>query len=252
MYNEEFRNKELSNGRMAMISMLGIWAAEAATGKDAMQQFGFSALPRHASQASSASAFAGSTVSKGAGSKSTSLAATATLGESSIEGAPDAKPPFDPSKQVGAMAPLGYFDPLGFCPVGAPESEEAFRQMRSAELKHGRVAMMASIGAVGQHFIRLPPFVSTKGTFTAATSNSDCLWGLVAIVVGCAFLENVAWTDDEEKEPGNFGDPLGLNMYTEEFRNKELSNGRMAMISVLGIWGAELATGKDAMQQFGV
>jgi len=47
-------------------------------------------------------------------------------------------------------------------------------------------------------------------------------------------------------------DPFGLNMYTPEMRSKELSNGRMAMISMLGIFAAELATGKDAIEQFGL
>ena len=31
---------------------------------------------------------------------------------------------------------------------------------------------------------------------------------------------------------------------------KEISNGRFAMICVVGILAAELATGKDAIQQF--
>merc|ERR1719229_1938640 len=60
------------------------------------------------------------------------------------------------------------------------------------------------------------------------------------------------WVEGPEKEPGNFGDPLGLDMYTTEMRNKELNNGRMAMISVLGIFAAEVTTGKDAVEQFGL
>jgi hypothetical protein len=35
-------------------------------------------------------------------------------------------------------------------------------------------------------------------------------------------------------------------------RNKELNNGRMAMFSILGIILAELVTGKDGIQQFGL
>jgi hypothetical protein len=53
------------------------------------------------------------------------------------------------------------------------------------------------------------------------------------------------------KEAGNYGDPFGVQMYNDEMRMKELNNGRMAMISVLGIFAAECATGKDAIQQFG-
>merc|ERR1719356_2271387 len=71
------------------------------------------------------------------------------------------------------------------------------------------------------------------------------------LMMGIAVCE-FAWTESPEKEPGNFGDPLGLNQYTVEMRNKELNNGRMAMISVLGIFAAEMLTGKDAIQQFGL
>ena len=34
---------------------------------------------------------------------------------------------------------------------------------------------------------------------------------------------------DPNKEAGDFGDPLGLGQYNEEFRNKEINNGRFAM-----------------------
>ena len=53
---------------------------------------------------------------------------------------PPPPPPFQPKEQLGAMAPLGFFDPLGFTPVG---DKNVFNKMRSAELKHGRVARMA-------------------------------------------------------------------------------------------------------------
>ena len=61
----------------------------------------------------------------------------------------------------------------------------------------------------------------------------------------------LAWREEEGEGPGHFGGPFGVNMYTEEMRNKEISNGRFAMICVLGIFAAEVATGKDAIQQFG-
>merc|ERR1719210_1568679 len=80
-------------------------------------------------------------------------AARRAAGAASAAPKPPPPPPFDPSKQVGATAPLSFFDPLGFAKSG---DEEGFRILREAELKHGRVAMMASVGLVGQHFLRLP------------------------------------------------------------------------------------------------
>jgi len=50
-------------------------------------------------------------------------------------GKPFGEGPFDPAKQVGALPPLGYWDPAGFT-----KDEESFRQYRAAEIKHARVA----------------------------------------------------------------------------------------------------------------
>merc|ERR1712166_1245309 len=43
----------------------------------------------------------------------------------------------------GAIAPLGYFDPLGFC---KDRSLPGVKRFREAEIMHGRVAMMATVG----------------------------------------------------------------------------------------------------------
>jgi len=159
---------------------------------------------------------------------------------------PPPPPPFQPKEQLGAVAPLGFFDPLGFTPVG---DKNVFNKMRSAELKHGRVAMMASIGLVGQHFLKFPGFEKTPAGL-GALNTGEGVFGFTGILVLSAVLE-LAWREQDGKEPGNFGDPFGVNMYSDEMRLKEISNGRMAMISVLGIFAAELATGKDAIQQLG-
>jgi hypothetical protein len=164
------------------------------------------------------------------------------------EDMPPPPAPFNPAEQLGAIAPLGYFDPMGFTTVG---DEEGFRRLRECELKHGRVAMMASIGLVGQHFIKIPLFGLDKvpsgiGAFFDPTG----FGGFFFLLCACGPFE-LAWRQEEWREPGNYGNPFGIDMYTTDMRNKEISNGRMAMISVVGIWAAEFATGRDAIQQFG-
>ena len=131
MYNDEMRMKELNNGRMAMISVLGIFAAECATGKDAIQQFGLPALGagRFVS-ASSRTSFTGKTSLRGNAQQSVMRRAEAV-----VEDVPP--PPFQPSEQFGATEPLGFFDPLGFTAVG---DEKGFRKLRVSEIKHGRAA----------------------------------------------------------------------------------------------------------------
>jgi len=121
--------------------------------------------------------------------------------------------------------------------------------LRASEIKHGRVAMMASVGLLGQHFIKFPGFEKAPAGFKVMATGEG-VTGAVVIATMCAVLE-LAWRESDDKEPGNFGDPFGVNMYNDEFRNKEINNGRFAMICVLGIFAAEMATGKDAIEQFG-
>ncbi|CAE8695354.1 unnamed protein product, partial [Polarella glacialis] len=161
------------------------------------------------------------------------------------EPAAEAKPVFDPAVQLGAMEPLGYFDPLSLSKIG---EEDEFRKFRAAEIKHGRVCMMASTGLVAQHFAGTGGVV--KGSMGTLLTESGA-FGITVILVFSAFLE-LSWPENPDKEPGNFGDPFGVNQYTPEMRMKELNNGRMAMMSVLGIFAAEFVTGEDAIQQFGL
>ena len=42
------------------------------------------------------------------------------------------------------------------------------------------------------------------------------------------------FTEDGKKEPGNFGDPVGLGMHDADMRAKEINNGRFAMFSAIG------------------
>jgi len=177
-------------------------------------------------------------------SSSRKTARTATAAET-------APPPaaWDVTKEMGVgPPPIGFFDPLGFT---KGKDEEGFRKLRCAEMKHGRVAMMASIGAVFQHFVKFPGFEDIKGTFGALNYPAGFL-GFIFLSASCSILE-LAWRERPDSMwAGDYNDPLGLKMYDDDMRNKEINNGRMAMISVLAIFVAELASGKDAMEQFGL
>eukprot|EP00434_Breviolum_minutum_P041940 symbB.v1.2.037313.t1/scaffold5475.1/size26734/4 len=146
------------------------------------------------------------------------------------------------------MAPLGYFDPAGFCKKG---DEAGFRNLRAAEIKHGRAAMMAALGAVVQHYVKFPGFESVPSGL-AASITAPGSYGFVALFAVAGILELGAWTESDDKEPGNFGDPLGLNQYNQEMREREINNGRFAMFAAIGIIAAELYSGKDAIEQFGL
>merc|ERR1719401_3289815 len=109
---------------------------------------------------------------------------------------------------------------------------------------------MASVGLLVQHFVRLPGFDRAPASLGAVNS-LEGVGGIVALLLPAAGVLELAWRQEANREPGNFGDPFGVKMYNEDMRTKEISNGRFAMICVAGILAAELATGKDAIQQLG-
>ena len=47
--------------------------------------------------------------------------------------------------ELGVQAPVGFWDPVGFTSDG---DVAAFKRRRSVELKHGRISMMATMGAL--------------------------------------------------------------------------------------------------------
>merc|ERR1719506_2412552 len=52
----------------------------------------------------------------------------------------------------GVTAPLGFFDPMGFCSA-EDITEGKIKFYREVELKHGRVGMLAALGfLVGENF----------------------------------------------------------------------------------------------------
>ena len=51
---------------------------------------------------------------------------------------------------TGALPPVGFFDPLG---LSEGKTDGAMKKIREAELKHGRLAMVATLGIlVGEKF----------------------------------------------------------------------------------------------------
>jgi light-harvesting complex I chlorophyll a/b binding protein 1 len=205
---------ELANGRLAMMAIIGMFFQDGLTGSAWGDWSLYTASPLRAA----------------------------------ADGAPPPPPSFNPASQVGALAPLGFFDPAGFSKVG---DKAGFQNLRAAEIKHGRVAMMAALGGVIQHYVKFPGFESVPAGLGAVTA-APGTYGFIALFVISGVMELAIWTQDANKEAGNFGDPVGLGQYNEEMRNKEINNGRFAMFAALGIAAADLATGKDAIQQFGL
>merc|ERR1711907_616969 len=163
---------------------------------------------------------------------------------------------------AGISAPLGFFDPIGFSTTVTGGKLLFYREV---ELKHGRIAMLASLGMlVGENFhplfggdIDLPAYIAFQAT------PLENFWPAVvaAIAIPEVFSVNTFQDPDEgrlfgglwkvktDHVPGDLGfDPLGLKPKDpKEFKTmqtKELNNGRLAMIAMAGMVAQEIATGQ--------
>jgi hypothetical protein len=179
-------------------------------------------------------------------------------------------------QMAGITPPLGFFDPLGLsCNI----SEGRLLFYREVEIKHGRVAMLASVGIlVGEQFhplwggdIDVPSYIAFQQT------PLQMFWPAVVMAIAIPEIFSVFtfkepysklyvpyaalniprrprpfeewWAIRSDHEPGNLNwDPLGLKPTNpeeyKEMQTKELNNGRLAMIAAAGMIAQEMATGQ--------
>jgi hypothetical protein len=120
--------------------------------------------------------------------------------------------------------------------TGAWRDQETFDWWRAAEIKHGRVSMMAAFGLIAGAFYKWPGFESVQGGGAALSDGTGASgFGIFVIIAG--YLELYGLKQDEEKEPGDLGDPLGIVNWgvgytVEGYRNYEINHGRLAMSGV--------------------
>merc|ERR1712190_522354 len=131
---------------------------------------------------------------------------------------------------------------------------------REAEIKHGRVCMSSSLGfLVAERYH--PLFggeVDGPSLFAVTDATLQSFWPAILVIVGFTEVLSAGWFGAEKRteegnilaegvEPGNIGfDPLGLlpsdPEELETIQNKEILNGRFAMISLLGMIAEEFVT----------
>merc|ERR1712176_306669 len=186
----------------------------------------------------------------------------------------------DPDKFCGGLpgtvAPLGEFDPLGFSLMNEkffPVQE--IKRYREAEVTHGRVAMLATVGyVVAENFHPL-----FNGAVTGPANShlgqvqeiAPFFFAWLVTSIACAEIyralvgwerpldalqknmdvEGKTWLTklNDDYYPGDIGfDPLGLKptdpIEFADMQTKELQNGRLAMIAIAGMIVQEQVTGQ--------
>lgn len=167
----------------------------------------------------------------------------------------------------GAIAPTGYFDPLGFAQKGISLND--IKRYREAEVQHGRVAMLASVGYLAGEFIS-GPFSITGPANDQLQQVPAPAFALLTLFIGYNEIRRakIGWVEPDLGSwsktlftlrdtyyPGDVGfDPLGLKPSDPkafaDMQTRELQNGRLAMLGVAGMCSQELVNHKSIMATF--
>jgi hypothetical protein len=154
---------------------------------------------------------------------------------------------------VGSSAPFGVFDPLGF----ASKADQAtMDKYRTQELKHGRVAMAAVLGWFVQ--LNFHPLYDGKLSSSPLKAASEVpIQGWFQIFLAINVIEYLCLKITEL--PGYTpGDYLGSWEWTtdekderwDKYQTKELNNGRLAMVSIMGLIAQEALFGESGDMLF--
>mmetsp|Transcript_123078 Transcript_123078/g.330588 ORF Transcript_123078/g.330588 Transcript_123078/m.330588 type:complete len:400 (+) Transcript_123078:3-1202(+) len=159
------------------------------------------------------------------------------------------------ASETGVTAPFKYWDPLGMSEDG---DVLEFRRRREAEIKNGRVAMIACIGWIVPEYFRWPGYLSPSqeikftdipNGFAALKAMPADGWAQIGVFI--AFLELFPLRQEKDRAPGDFPTcgRLGVPWFFVAGRagsdsdpaanrrglDSEINNGRLAMVAITGM-----------------
>lgn len=236
--------KELRNGRLAMLAIGGMATLGVFTQSE-WPTYGLFAQAEPSTVSRTASALCGSRPKVSA----RSVVTHAAMERSS------SLPFLDkPQNLQNLPGSEQEFDPVGF------SDTFDIKWMREAEIKHGRVAMLASVGFVVTSVFTLPGATVEADSLSAFWHAPPALWAVLIFLAGYAESSGYSGTpvgfgqisvpkaggismlnmfeDGSERQPGDFGfralyptDAAGQR----QLQTKELNNGRLAMFAIGGM-----------------
>lgn len=168
----------------------------------------------------------------------------------------------------GALAPTGPWDPWN---LASKADENLLKRYREAELAHSRVAMLAVVGFLVGEAVEGSSFLfdaSVSGPAITHLSQVPApFWTVLTFFIGYLELSRaeIGWVPPEDVplgkpgllrpsyNPGELGfDPLSLKPADASeylvLQNKELQNGRLAMLAAAGFLAQELTDGQGIFQ----
>lgn len=166
----------------------------------------------------------------------------------------------------GSEAPAWLRDDLagnfGFDPLKLGENAGHLQRYSEAELQNGRWAMLGAAGVIAVELFGYGDWVEAQAW---VTSGGNATWfGItnpldIATLVGIQFIgfaiaegkRNEETDPVKRRYPGGAFDPLGFSKDPKAFETyklKEVKNGRLAMLAMLGFFAQYSATGKGPLE----
>lgn len=130
--------------------------------------------------------------------------------------------------------------------------------MSEAEIKHGRIAMLACVGVIvqelftfgGDYFPRMLP-IDAHDYYLTTGMSQILLFICMFEAISCYAVKQMM--DGGDRLPGQFYfDPLGLGkdpVTFQKYQANEIMNGRLALIGIGGLLSQEIFTRQGAIDQ---
>ena len=151
-------------------------------------------------------------------------------------------------RYAGSTPPFENFDPLN---ILNKKSENRVKFTREAELQHGRAAMLATVTIpLLEHLdtdkskLGINYLSSLDAYHQAPVWLGIASYEIVRMGRGWVnpFTDNKIFTLKDDYQPGNLGNYNMTNISDSQL-DKELNNGRLAMVSFIGILMQEMISG---------